>query len=456
MFSDRKTELDSLEKQYQQSRKRSQLLVIYGRRRVGKTTLVREFLGNHRGAYIFIEPKSEELILKDSEEVFEKILDHKPRIDSWETLFQISRKERLVLVMDEFQNLGAVNPHIFSKIQKIWDDVGPKPGLFLITVGSYVGIIKKLFRDGKQPLFGRATGMMRLEPFDIFDTIEFLGHKGFDLHECLENYAIFGGIPRYLVELEREEDNVRRLFFGQTSLLKEEGINILSLEFGSQHKGYFSVLESLSKGKNTPKEISDYAGMNIATVSKYLGELLEGYEMVLAEHPATNKNRKLVRYRIKDNFFDFWFKNIYSKASLIEIDPEYVLGLIRKQMPHIISMKIEDIVRDIIINDDLLISPTEVGRWWNRTGEEIDLIAIDDRTSEILFVEIKWTNKKVKQGLIKDLKRKSELVQWRREKRNERFLIISKSGFTKGFLEASKDSNIFHWDFAEMKRKLTR
>ena len=104
---------------------------------------------------------------------------------------------------------------------------------------------------------------------------------------------------------------------------------------------------------------------------------------------------------------------------------------------------------------ELLISPTEVGRWWNRTGEEIDLVAIDDRTSDILFVEIKWTNKKVTQGLIEDLKRKSELVQWRREKRNEHFLIISKTGFTRGFLDASKEDNLSHWNFSEMKKKLT-
>jgi len=164
----------------------------------------------------------------------------------------------------------------------------------------------------------------------------------------------------------------------------------------------------------------------------------------------------LVRYRIKDNFFDFWFKNIYSKASLIEIDPEYVLELIRKQMPHIISMKIEDIVKDIIITDAKLISPTEAGRWWNRTGEEIDLVATDERTSDILFIEIKWTNRKVTQGMIKDIKRKAELVQWRREKRNDRFLIISKSGFTKGFLDASKENNIYHWDYSEIKKKLVK
>ena len=177
MFSDRKDEMNSLRQHYNLAQEKSQLLVIYGRRRVGKTTLVKEFLKEKKGAYIFIEPKSEELILKDCEEVFEKILGYRPRFDSWETLFEISQKEKIILIMDEFQNLGIINTHIFAKIQKIWDGINAEPGLLFITIGSYVGMIKKLFRDGKQPLFGRATGMMRLEPFDVLILLTFLKNE---------------------------------------------------------------------------------------------------------------------------------------------------------------------------------------------------------------------------------------------------------------------------------------
>lgn len=450
MFSDRKDEMNSLRQHYNLAQEKSQLLVIYGRRRVGKTTLVKEFLKEKKGAYIFIEPKSEELILKDCEEVFEKIIGYRPRFDSWETLFEISQKEKIILIMDEFQNLGIINTHIFAKIQKIWDGINVKPGLLFITIGSYVGMIKKLFRDGKQPLFGRATGMMRLEPFDVFNTVNFLKERGLNFYESIEGYTVFGGVPRYLLELKTKRDNIKYLFFGTTSYLKEEGMNILSLEFGSQHKGYFSVLESLSKGKVTPKEISDYAGMNIATVSKYLAELMEEYEIVMSERPTAVKNRKLVRYRIKDNFFDFWFKNIYSKASLLEIDPEYVFEQTNNQLPQIISRRMEDVIKDIIIKRKLFISPTEIGRWWNRTGEEIDVVAIDERKSEILFVEIKWTNKTLGANIIDDLCRKSKLVQWRNGKRYEKFLIISKSGFTTKFKEKCKENNIYHWDIKEI------
>ena len=165
-------------------------------------------------------------------------------------------------------------------------------------------------------------------------------------------------------------------------------------------------------------------------------------------------NRKLVRYRIKDNFFDFWFKFIYSKASLIEMDPEYVISQINEQMPIIISKKIEDITTEIIKKDNFMITPTEIGRWWNRTGEEIDIVAVDERTSTILFVEIKWTNKTTTKEIIIDLKRKSELVQWRKAKRKENFLIISKSGFTKGFLGHAKENDVSYWDFSEIERRL--
>ena len=452
MFSDRKVELKALKDYHKMASKRSQLLVIYGRRRVGKTTLVKEFLKEVKGVYIFIEPKSEELILKDCEDVFGKIIGRAPRLDSWETLFNVALSEKLTLVLDEFQNLGVVNPHLFSKIQKIWDEIGSKPGLLFITIGSYVGMIKKIFRDGKQPLFGRASGMMRLGPFDIFATTEFLMSEGMSFEQCLRGYAIVGGVPRYLVELGLKGDNIERLFFDSTSPLREEGINILALEFGSRHKGYFSVLESVSKGKSTPKEIADYAGMKIATVSKYLGELSDEYEMVMAERPVTTTKKRFVRYRIKHNFFDFWFRYVYSKASLIEIDPEGVLVDTLKQLPQYISIKMEYVVKNIIIKKKPIFAPTAIGRWWDRKGEEIDVVAIDEKSSRILFVEIKWRKKSVGWNLVEELKRKSQLVQWRRYNREETLLFVSKQGFTKSCLKRMDSEGILHWDLKDLEK----
>ena len=451
MFANRTAELQALFEHHAITSKKSQFLVIYGRRRLGKTTLVKEFQKKVPGVYIFIEPKSEELILKDCEEVFTTRLGYKPRFDSWEKIFEVAQEQKLTLVFDEFPNLGVINPHLFSKIQKIWDDINSKPGLFFIVIGSYVGLMKKIFKDAKQPLFGRASGMMRLNPFDIFTAVKFLMSMGLTFEECLEGYAIFGGVPRYLEELRSKENNIERLFFGPTSFLKEEGHNILILEFGSAHKGYFSVLETMSSGKTTPKKIADFAGMNIATVSKYLGELLDEYEMVVAKRPVTSTKKRHVRYYIKDNFFDFWFKNIYSKASLIEINPKEVLKETLNQLPIHLSFKMEDIIKEVIIEKNLFFPPTAIGKWWDRRGEEIDIIAIDSKSSQILFTEVKWSNKQLSWKVVEELKRKSQLVQWRINSRKEHFLIVSKSGFTKDCLVRMNAETIFHWDLNDLK-----
>ncbi|UCE74924.1 MAG: ATP-binding protein [Methanomassiliicoccales archaeon] len=452
MFFDRAAELKALQDHHKAASKRSQLLVIYGRRRVGKTTLVKEFLKDVKGVYIFIEPKNEELILKDCERVFGKAMGYMPRLDSWETLFDIALAEKLTLVFDEFQNLGVVNPHLFSKMQKIWDEIDSKPGLFFIAIGSYVGMIKKIFRDGKQPLFGRASGMMKLDPFDVFATTQFLIEQNLTFEECMRVYAVFGGVPRYLVEVVAKKNNIWDLFFSPTSYLREEGVNILSLEFGSQHKGYFSVLESISKGKSTPKEIADHAGMNIATVSKYLGELSDEYEMVKADRPATTTKKRFVRYHIKDNFFDFWFKYVHSNASFIEIDPKAVWEETKRQLPAFTGLNMEDVVKEIMITKRPFFSPTKLGRWWDRRGEEIDIVAVDEKSSKILFIEVKWVSRQVGWTVVEELKRKSKLVQWRAESRKEAFLTVSQKGFTKNCLRRMESEGIHHWDINDLKK----
>jgi AAA+ ATPase superfamily predicted ATPase len=454
MFANRYSELQTLKKSHKKTQKKSQFIVIYGRRRIGKTTLAKKFLEMVNGIYIFIEPKSEDLILRDCEEILGKKLDFTPKLNSWEDLFNIALQKKLTVVFDEFQNLGVINPYLFSRFQKIWDDIGTKPGLLFIAIGSYVGLIKKIFRDSKQPLFGRATGLLRLLPFDLFASVRFLADNNMSLESCLENYAIFGGVPRYLEELEPKADNIESLFFDPTSPFKEEGFNILILEFGSQHKGYFSVLESISKGYTTPKEIADFAGMNIATVSKYLGELLDEYELVYIERPVTVDKKRYIKYRINDNFYHFWFENIYSKASLLEIDPVGVLKEIKERLPIYLSFKMEGVVKEIIINKKSFFIPTEIGRWWNRQGEEIDIVAVNDRSSEILFCEVKWGKKPISCKIVEELKRKSGLVQWRQNSRREFFLVVSRSGFTKTCIEKMDQERVFYWDIEVLKKMI--
>ncbi len=455
MFINREKELFELAQFHERSKKKAQMVVVYGRRRIGKTCLVKEFLRGRSGIYLFIEPKSQLLIFRDCEEALKDIIGHRPSIGSWDDLFDICRKRKLILIMDEFQNLSKVDPGIFNTLQRIWDDIEDGSGPFFIAVGSYVGMIKSIFRDAKQPLFGRANGMMRLGPFDIYSSLELMKANGIGLEEGLRYYSVFGGVPRYLDDVGKERDIIREMFMGTSSFLREEGVNILTMEFGSQHKGYFSVLESISRGKSTPTEIAHYSGLNQATVSKYLGELDREYELVRGERPVTVDNHKMVRYRIVDPFLAFWFRYLFSRASRLETDPERVLNDVKEEMPQIISRAMENVVAQIIQREKGLISPTMIGRWWNRKGEEIDIVAVDEDTDEILFVEVKWRNRPVSVDVIDDLKRKAELVQWRQGVRRESFLIVSKKGFTKTFEKRRREGgNIYSWDMREIERTI--
>jgi len=453
MFYDRANELRTLLWHHDRAKERNQLVVVYGRRRIGKTALARRFIEERDGIYLFIEPKSEELVFRDAENAFGYRTGTRPRIDCWTDLFSLARDRGLPLVLDEFQNLGSVNSAAYSTIQRVWDEMASETGLMVVLIGSYVGMVKRTFRDSRQPLFGRATGMIRLLPLDARTSIGMLMDRGMGFEEALESYSIFGGVPRYLLEISPGIENLSRLLFGPSALLREEGTNIMALEFGSLHKGYFSVLESISKGKRTPKEISDVSGMPIATVSKYLGELSEEYELVKGELPLTSENKRLVRYRLTDNFVDYWFRFVHSRSSLIEIDAERALRSAREELPIVVSRRMEDIVIQLLLRKKDIISPSEIGRWWDRTGEEIDVLSIDQGSSKVLFCEVKWKTSRTGCDAVRELKRKADLVQWRKDTREESFLLVSRAGFTKSCLDLMDREGVHHWDLSELKRR---
>ena len=448
MFYDRKDELDYLSTQRENSRKRSLFLVITGRRRVGKTALVREFLRKEKGVYIFIEVKDENLIFLDAERAFEPILGVRPRISSWEGLFDIVRKNRLILVLDEFQNLLQVNKSVFTKIQGIWDGMEGEGGVLMIAVGSYTGMMKKIFTDAKEPLFGRAENIIPLRPFNFLQTSEFLENLGItSIRRKIEVYSVLGGVPKYLLQAQRANDILWDLFYSPMASLRDEGRNLLVMEFGKEHRGYFSVLEAVSRGKGTQKEIADYTGMPRDTVGKYIFDLTNRYELLRKSEPVPALKKNMGRYRIGDNFYSFWFRFVYSRGSLVEINPEKAMEAAEKELPDHIGRIFEDIVRELIISK---FDFDNIGSWWSRKGDEIDIVALNEGKKEILFGEVKWRNRETGCDAIADIVRKKELVRWHNSERKEIMLIVSKSGFTRKCLEQMDSEGIMHWDLRDI------
>lgn len=435
-FINRKYEIHILEDIYKS--KSSSLVVIYGRRRVGKTELSREFIKGKKAVYFFIEIKPEALIFKDIEESLGEVLKIKPRIDSWDDFFTLifEQKEKLILVFDEFQNLGKVNPGIFSKFQKYWDLNHNKSQHMFLIIGSYVGMIKKIFKDTKEPLFGRATMLFNIKPFNFFDSFTFL-KAFFDLgiEDASKFYFLFGGVPKYLLlagQMGTDDpvETFKKLFI-DTKILAEEGKNILTLEFGSEHRSYFSILEAISSGNATPKMISDYTGLQPGAVSKYLSELVNNYEIVIREKPVIMSRTRDSRYFLLDNFFNFWFRFIYRNSRLLEINPEKAFELIMKDINSYFGKAFEKLAAEFLIEMNrkglLHFEFMDIGRWWHKT-EEIDIITLNKEKKEISFFECKWSslNTKEVEIIFAELKRKAALVNWYNGRRKIRYGIIAK------------------------------
>ena len=438
MFYDRERELEKLEEVY--SFPGSSFLVLYGRRRVGKTTLVREFLKDKPGLYFFVSEKDEALLLDEySREIEERLSEYlpsylKPKFGSLEELVEFlldfSRERKLVVVFDEFQNFRAVKPSFFSSLQKLWDEKKDTSNLMLIAVGSYVGMIKRLFMDSKESLFGRVDEWMKLRPFDFWTSFTFV-RSLVDIppRDFVELYSALGGMPRYLLYIPRyykgySIETLKALFFDEFAPLREEGLNILKLEFGRFYRAHFSILEAVSLGHVTPKEISDKTGMKLLTVGKYLSELTNHYEYLTREVPVTEnplKTRK-VAYRISDEFFSFWFRFVYHNYTALEEDPERVFERFKAEFPAFVGKTYEKIALGFVRHLRLGFKPERVGRWWHKK-EEIDVVAYDG--DNVALFEVKWSDLSLRDSrkVLKALEKKAKLLPLRG---NYRFGIIAR------------------------------
>ncbi len=425
MFYNRRVELEKLEKVY--SHLGSTFIVIYGRRRVGKTALVREFLKDKFGIYFFVGEKDETMLIEEYLKEIENVLGEHlpsyftPRFSSLEELFEFllgfSKEQKLIVVFDEFQNFRSVKPSFFSSLQKLWDMKGDS-NLILIAVGSYVGMMKRIFMDNKEPLFGRVDEWIKLRPFDFWTAYDFVNtFADMPLNHFVELYSALGGMPRYLLYLKRYytgnvAETLNNLFFDEFAPLREEGLNTLKLEFGRFYRSYFSILEAVSLGYVTPKEISDKTGLKLLTVGKYLSELTNHYEYLRREVPVTEDPRKTrkVSYRVADEFFNFWFRFVYHNYTYLEEgNLDLVLDDLEKNFSAFAGKTYERIALEFVKQINLGFKPLRVGRWWHK-GEEIDVVAYD--RENIALFEVKWSDlKKIDVSrILRKLRRKSKLL----------------------------------------------
>ena len=241
------------------------------------------------------------------------------------------------------------------------------------------------------------------------------------------------------------------MIFGKNALLQDEVRQILINEFGKNYTTYFSILEAASLGKNTLKEISDTTDIPMNSLGKYLNELASTFDIIERREPLMG-GKKMGRYFIKDNTVRFWFRFVNPNISFLESGRyEIALEQTMAELPSFVGRVFEDIVTEIAL-DNLPFKASGIGRWWNRRGDEIDMVAVNRDAREILFGEVKWTNKTAGCGILESLKKKKDLVKWHNGERKEYYLVVSKSGFTPELREIMDSIGAIGWNMQDIAR----
>ncbi len=439
MFVNRDNELKTLNQEYQ--REGSSFTVIYGRRRVGKTTLIREFIKDKERIYYYATEINIAMQLKSfTRDILDSLGFSNIAFESFEDALIFLAKnigsKKFILVIDEYQNLAKVDRGFSSMLQKVWDLYLKEKNIYLILCGSTISMMHSEVLNYSAPLYGRATTIIHLKPllakyiYDFVPNIEY--------EEFMKIYASFGTIPKYL-EMYRGQssfkDNILELILNKNSFLYNEGYFLLKQEI-NEVSTYFSILEAISKGATKLGEISGVLEMNSSQLTRYIERLIS-LGFIDKEIPITEKNplkSKLGRYRFKDNFLKFWFFYVYKNYRFLEIDLyEFVLKEMEKNFnDNFVSFVYEDYVKEQILQDPIKylgFVPLKIGRWWNNK-EEIDIVAFDDKN--IAFIECKWTNKSVGLSVLNRLKEKSLLVNSSSLKKY--FILFSKSGFSNSLM----------------------
>ncbi len=419
-FYDREKEMELME---HLNSKKPGFLVVTGRRRVGKTELIKEFIRHRKALYYFVDSnKSIEVLMREFGQYTSETLalPSYVRIDTPESLidFLFSHDSDIVAVFDEFQRFQKLYPAFITQLQKYWDMRSSESKLFLITSGSSVGMIKKIFIEGGAPLFRRADNIVTLQPFkvqQIFQVLDDLGIK--DLNEKLNLYFLFGGTIYYYRLLEKYEcknlkDAFANLIFNDLAPLRREMGDVLIEEFGKEHATYYEIISAIAEGKGTQKEITDYTHISPSSLPPYIDELINLLGIVEHRVPVTDDRRsKKGRYFLKDNFFRFYARFIYRNMSLYQGGRHDILTeKTLSEWNAFTGWGFEEMVREIL-REKLSGEYDRIGSWWNRRGDEIDLLALGKKNG--LAVEIKNSELSMDEAmnLIEKMKEKLDLVK---------------------------------------------
>lgn len=402
-FYDRQIETETLQRIEALSHDSSQMTVITGRRRIGKTTLIKHAFEGMDMIYFFVARKSEALLCQElcgtiRDLLGEDLGDFTSMGRLFATIMQMAKRRHLTLVMDEFQNFKYVNESVFSDMQNVWDSNKDEARINLIVCGSLYSMMTKIFDDRKEPLYGRATFRMCLREFPLATLREIMrdNNPAYTPDDLLAMYMITGGVAKYVEQLCQQKaftkDSILEAVLSFGSYFIDEGRELLSDEFGKDYGNYFSILSAVSGGYNERGEIKSYTGIE---AGGYLDKLEKTYDLLYRYRPyMAAEGSRNVKYGMRDNFLNFWFRFIYKYRSAVEIgNLEYVRQKVMEDYSTCSGWILERYFRQKYRETGLY---NTVTNYWEKDGRnEIDLIAVNEADREMVIGEVKRNPRRI-------------------------------------------------------------
>ena len=402
-FYDREKEIAELRRLDALAEHSAQLTVLMGRRRTGKTTLMTHALDGQPYLYFFVGKKAEQLQCIDFQQQVKSVLGLHIHGQAnsvaaiLEELMIYARNTKVTLIIDEFQRLADIDEGIISNIQQVWDKYHDQSHIHLIACGSIYSMMRRIFEDRREPLFGRKTARIDLKPFSTSVIKHILSdhNPSYTSEDLLMLYAITGGVAKYVAQLMDEGcktwEDMLNAVCRPSSIFIEEGTELLVGEFGRKYQIYYSILQLIAKGMTSQAEIDGIVGKNSG---RYLDTLETEYSLIAKRRPMWAKpNSQGVKYYIDDCFLMFWFRFIESNRTMVELGKFDLLGeTISQEYTQFSGIVLEKYFRQQYGERDRV---TEVSHWWDSKGEnEIDLIAIEKLDRRATVAEVKRNPRK--------------------------------------------------------------
>jgi hypothetical protein len=456
MFLDRKRELSLLRDRYQSGK--AEFVVIYGRRRVGKTELIDQFIrGCKNGVRLLAREESKALQLsrfaaKLGEFFQDEFLKKTPFAD-WDGLFEYLSKKvngRTIIAVDEFPYLIKEDRALPSILQDYWDNKLKNSKIFLLLCGSSISMMESKVLGHRSPLYGRRTGQLLIKPLRFIHILDYVG----DLENAIEFYSVFGGTPAYVMETDPKRDifaNIAEKILREDSFIYRDVEFVLRQEL-VEPRYYFSILLSIARGNHRMGLIANDTGLSKSIVNKYLS-VLSDLQLVYHIVPVTESYRgKKGLWFLSDNLFDFWFRFVNPYIDDIErgrsgfILDDHIRPFFNEYISRHFELIVQEFLEEMNVKSLLHSRFTKIGRWWHK-DEEIDVVALNEQKKEILFAECKWQEKIDARKVLHELKEKAKHVDWNSKKRKEHYAI-----FAKGFRERIEEENVSLFNLEDLEK----